>query len=102
MNRGDVAQVNASENWRSGDKKVVGLLTFSHAVQHFYAAGLALTYPFVIRQFHISYSSLGFVLAVSGIIGGLLQGAAGLVRRYSARFLLSVKTTLGSQCPCSE
>lgn len=106
MKRGDVAQVNASNDWRIGDKKVVGLLTFSHAVQHFYAAGLALTYPFVIKQFHISYSSLGFVLAVSGVVGGLLQGAAGLARRYSARFLLSgqnlslaVFTLLGAFSP---
>lgn len=89
MSRSDITNINNSDSWRKGDRKIVGLLTFSHAVQHFYAAGLALTYPFVIAQFHISYSSLGFLLAASGVIGGLLQGAAGLARRFSARFLLS-------------
>lgn len=106
MDRNDTAVVNTGEGWRRGDRKIVGLLTFSHAVQHFYAAGLALTYPFVIAQFHVSYSSLGFVLAISGIVGGLLQGAAGIARRYSARFLLTgqnlslaVATLLGAVSP---
>ncbi|MDA8271596.1 MAG: MFS transporter [Actinomycetota bacterium] len=106
MNRGDVTDVNTTEGWRRGDRKILGLLTFSHAVQHFYGAGLALTYPFVISQFHVSYSSLGFVLAISGIVGGLLQGAAGLARKYSARSLLSaqnlslaVATVLGAISP---
>ena len=89
MARNDVIEGKNGEGWRSGDKKIVGLLTFSHAVQHFYAAGLALTYPFVISAFHVSYSSLGILLAVSGVVGGLLQGAAGFARRFSARFLLS-------------
>lgn len=89
MSRSEVAVINTGENWRSGDKKIVGLLTLSHAVQHFYASGLALTYPFVIAAFHVSYSSLGIVLGISGVVGGLLQGAAGLAKRYSARFLLS-------------
>ncbi len=106
MNRGDIAAVNTGDGWRRGDRKILGLLTFSHAVQHFYGAGLALTYPFVISQFHVSYSSLGFVLAVSGVVGGLLQGAAGLARKYSARFLLSgqnislaIATLLGAASP---
>lgn len=106
MSRSDVANVNTGESWRRGDRKILGLLTFSHAVQHFYAAGLALTYPFVINEFHVSYSSLGIVLAISGVVGGLLQGAAGLVRKYSARFLLSgqniglaIATLLGAASP---
>ncbi len=106
MSRGDIVEVNTTGSWRKGDRTIVGLLTLSHAVQHFYGAGLALTYPFVISEFHVSYSSLGFVLAVSGIVGGLLQGAAGLARKYSGRFLLSsqnlslaVVTLLGAISP---
>lgn len=89
MARGDVIEVNNGNSWRSGDRKIIGLLSFSHALQHFYVAGLALTYPFVISAFHISYSSLGYLLAASGLVGGLLQGAAGLAKKRSARFLLS-------------
>lgn len=106
MSRSTATEINSGHKWRPGDRKIVGLLTFSHAIQHFYAAGLALTYPFVIADFHISYSSLGIVLAISGVVGGLLQGAAGIARRFSARFLLSgqnlslaLATLLGAMSP---
>ncbi|MGH9101453.1 MAG: MFS transporter, partial [Acidimicrobiales bacterium] len=76
----------------------MSLLTTSHAVQHFYAGGLAVTYPFVVGTFHISYATLGLVLAASGIVGGLLQGAAGLVRRTSARALLAAQNLALAAC----
>jgi len=74
--------------WGRGDRATVGLLTGSHAVQHFYSAGLAVTYPFVVAHFHVSYATLGVVLTVAGVLSGVLQGTAGLVRRASARLLL--------------
>ncbi|MGH9067120.1 MAG: MFS transporter [Acidimicrobiales bacterium] len=77
--------------WRPGERGTVGLMTASHAVQHFYSAGLAITYPFVVADFHISYATLGLVLTVAGVTGGVLQGAAGLVRRVSARTLLGAQ-----------
>lgn len=76
-------------DWRAGDVAQVGVVTFSHAVQHFYVAALALSYPFVVADFHISYGTLGVLLGVAGLIGGLLQASAGLVRRVSARLLLA-------------
>lgn len=69
----------------------LAVVSFSHAVQHFYPAGLAVAYPFVVSGLHVSYGVLGIVLGVAGIAGGLLQGVAGLARRFSARFLLSVQ-----------
>ncbi|MBO0894462.1 MAG: hypothetical protein J2O39_08800, partial [Acidimicrobiales bacterium] len=69
-------------------------MTTSHAVQHVYVAGIALTYPFVVTQFHISYAALGVVLTVAGVVGGVLQGAAGLIRRASARALLAAQNVL--------
>lgn len=66
-------------------------MTSGHAIQHFYVAGLAVTYPFVVEHFHISYALLGVVLTVAGLIGGLLQGAAGLLRGLSARTVLAVQ-----------
>ncbi len=74
--------------WRPGDREFVALITFSHAVQHVYAASLPLVYPYVVAQFHVSYALLGLVLGASGVVGGLLQGAAGLMERASARRLL--------------
>jgi MFS family permease len=74
--------------WRPGDRAQIALLSFAHAVQHFYTAALAFAYPFVVDEFGISYATLGVVLGVTGVVGGLLQGVAGLVRRVSARWLL--------------
>jgi MFS family permease len=67
------------------------LVVLSHAVQHFYVGGLALTYPLVVSAFHVSYGVLGAVLTAAGLAGGLLQGAAGLVRRLSARLVLGLQ-----------
>ena len=69
----------------------LAVVSFSHAVQHFYPAGLAVAYPFVIASLHVSYGVLGVVLGVAGIAGGLLQGLAALASRVSARLLLSVQ-----------
>jgi MFS family permease len=75
-------------DWGPGDKNQIALLSFAHAVQHFFTAALAFSYPFVVADFHISYALLGAVLGAAGVVGGLLQGVAGLVRRVSARWLL--------------
>lgn len=74
--------------WRAGDTVQLGVVTFSHAVQHIYVAALALTYPYVVAEFGLSYRTLGILLGVAGLVGGLLQAAAGMVRRVSARVLL--------------
>lgn len=63
-------------------------MSFAHAVQHFYAAAFAFSYPFVVAEFHMTYATLGLVLGITGVLGGLLQGVAGLVRRVSSRWLL--------------
>ncbi|MDA8397883.1 MAG: MFS transporter [Actinomycetota bacterium] len=69
-------------------RRPVAVLTVSHAVQHLYNAGIALTYPFVIVAFHTSYTTLGIYLTISGVLGGLLQGATWLVRKHSTRSVL--------------
>ena len=78
----------------------------SHAVQHFYVGGLAITYPLVVDAFHVSYGLLGAVLTAAGLLGGLLQGAAGLIQRVPARAVLAaqnitlaVATALGAVAP---
>lgn len=66
-------------------------MTIAHGIQHFYVAGLAVTYPFVVAQFHVSYAVLGLWLSAAGLLGGLLQAAAGLLRRASARAVLTAQ-----------
>jgi MFS family permease len=73
-------------SWK--DREVVGLVGFSHALQHMYVAVLPLVYPLAVDEFHISYTVLGTMLAIVGVVGGLLQGAAGFYHRVSARLVL--------------
>ena len=82
---------DADRSVRRRDTGQLAVVTFSHAVQHVYVAGLAVAYPFVIASLHVSYGTLGIVLGVAGIAGGLLQGLAGVVSRVSSRLLLSVQ-----------
>lgn len=85
------AATEPAPTWNPGDRSQLAVVTFSHAVQHFYPAALAIAYPFVVTNFHISYGTLGIVLAIAGVMGGLLQGAAGLFERASARMLLGLQ-----------
>jgi MFS family permease len=68
-------------------------MSVAHGIQHFYVGGLAVSYPFVVAQFHVSYAALGVVLTIAGLLGGFLQGSAGLLRRASARTILAAQDT---------
>ncbi len=68
-------------------------MTVAHGIQHLYVGGLALSYPFVVAQFHLSYAVLGVVLTAAGLLGGFLQGTAGLLRQMSARAIIAAQNT---------
>jgi MFS family permease len=92
------------QRWR--DRRDLTAMVTSHAVQHFYVGGLAVTYPLVVAAFHVSYGVLGAVLTAAGLLGGLLQGAAGFLRNISARAVLTAQnlalaaaTALGAVAP---
>lgn len=74
--------------WRPGDRLQVAVVSFSHTIQHGYVAALGVAYPFVLADFHVSYAVLGIILGAAGIVGGLLQGLAAVVRKYSTKVLL--------------
>lgn len=76
---------------RRSDNLHLGVITASHVVQHIYPAALAIAYPYVVVTYHISYGELGIMLGVAGLVGGLLQGVAGLVEKASSRLLLSAQ-----------
>ena len=75
------------------DRRALTVMSVAHGIQHFYVGGLAVSYPFVVAQFHVSYAALGVVLTIAGLLGGLLQGSAGLLRRASARAILTAQDT---------
>ncbi len=66
------------------DRRALVVIVTSRAVQHFYVGGLAITYLWSSPRSQVSYGLLGAVLTAAGLLGGLLQGAAGLIRRVSA------------------
>ena len=76
---------------RREDRRALAVMTVAHGIQHFYVAGLAVIYPFVVADLHVSYAVLGLVLTVAGVSGGLLQGAAGMLRRARARSVLGAQ-----------
>jgi MFS family permease len=64
---------------------------WSHAGQHAYVAGLGVAIPFVVAGFHSDYAVVGALLSVSAIAGSALQSLALVVRRVSARALLTMQ-----------
>ncbi len=58
-------------------RRALAVMTIAHDIQHFYVAGLAVIYPFVVAQFHISSAVLGVWLSAAGRLGDLLQAVAG-------------------------
>ena len=72
-------------------RRALIVMTIAHGIQHFYVAGLAVAYPFVVTQFRISYAELGLWLSAAGLLGGLLQAAAGLLHWVSARAMLAAQ-----------
>jgi MFS family permease len=82
---------------RSSDFRVIGLVGSAHFVSHIYILALPPVFPFVRAEFGVSYTELGFVLAVFNIISALLQTPAGfLVDRTSARTVLVGGLLLGA------
>lgn len=75
--------------WQEGDREQLAVVAFSHAVQHSYVAVMGIVYPFALVTFHSNYAVLGVILGAGGIVGGLLQGMAGLIKRTTSRVLLA-------------
>lgn len=88
--KGAATSAHAREGATEG-RGQLAVVSLSHAVQHVYVSGLAVVYPFVVAGLHVSYGALGIVLGVSGVIGGLFQGFAGVFERVSARLLLTAQ-----------
>jgi len=70
------------------DILVVG---WSHVGQHAFTAGLGVAIPFVIVGLHTNYAVVGILLSIASICGSALQALAIIVRRASARTLLTVQ-----------
>lgn len=69
---------------------LVGLLIISstHAVIHAYSTLMPLIYPLALTDLHFSVATLGVMVAVSSLAGGMLQLGAGAVTRVTSRHSL--------------
>lgn len=79
------------EDNRPAGRELVGVVTFSHSLQHLYVGVLPLIYPLAVAEFHVSYTALGLLLGAVGVVGGLLQAAAAFYQRVAARLVLSLQ-----------
>jgi MFS family permease len=66
----------------------LGLLALAHALLHMLSALLPLVYIAVIDQFGLDEAAIGLFIAVTTIVGGLMQLSYGLLTRYIARPVL--------------
>jgi MFS family permease len=82
---------------RANDVRVIGLVGVAHFVSHIFILTLPPVFPFVRAEFGVSYTELGFVVALFNVISAVLQTPAGfLVDRSSARGVLVGGLVLGA------
>jgi MFS transporter, FSR family, fosmidomycin resistance protein len=77
------------------DVKVLSLISTGHFMSHFYALTLPPLFPFLKEAFGVSYTELGFMMAVSASATAIAQVPVGaLVDRLGARLVLTVGLVL--------
>jgi len=64
------------------------LVSAAHATIHATSVLLPLIYPIIQRQYHLSYTQIGLIVAVSNLVGGFLQFGFGLLSKYIMRKLM--------------
>ncbi|MBL8365814.1 MAG: MFS transporter, partial [Comamonas sp.] len=71
------------------DARTIGLIGLAHGTSHFFHMLLPPLFPWLIQEFHLSYSELGLLVSVFFVISGVGQALAGfVVDRVGARPVL--------------
>jgi MFS family permease len=71
------------------DAEVIGLVSVAHASSHFFHLVLPSLFPWLMKDFDLSYTQVGFLVTVFFVISGIGQAAAGfVVDRVGARPVL--------------
>jgi MFS transporter, FSR family, fosmidomycin resistance protein len=87
----------ATTRERSGDAKVIGLVSSAHFVSHVYMLLLPPLFPLIRAEYGVSYAQLGLALAAFNVVSALMQTPAGfVVDRFGARPMLIAGLTLGA------
>src|SRR5918999_123160 len=71
------------------DVRVISLIGIGHFFSHFYILMLPPLFPLLRGELGVSYTALGFALAVLNLVTALTQAPIGfLVDRFGARYIL--------------
>jgi MFS transporter, FSR family, fosmidomycin resistance protein len=71
------------------DAEIIGLVGIAHACSHFFQLVLPPLFPWLMKDFDLSYTEAGFLITVFFIVSGVGQGVAGfVVDRLGARPVL--------------
>lgn len=71
------------------DAEVIGLVGLAHGTSHFFHLLLPPLFPWLMRDFGLSYTELGFLMTVFFVVSGIGQALAGfVVDRFGARPVL--------------
>lgn len=76
-----MSQKNVSAN------RVLAITTLSHMMQHIFV-GMSVLYPTIVSELKLSYTEFGLAIAISSIMGGLLQLAPSVLSRKFARHVI--------------
>jgi MFS family permease len=81
---------------RSGDARIIGLISAAHFVSHYYILLLPPLFAFIRDDYGVSYTQLGLAIATFNVVSAAFQTPAGfLIDWIGARLLLIAGLTLG-------
>jgi FSR family fosmidomycin resistance protein-like MFS transporter len=86
----DVAEVTQSNEEEQilaipAARRDLTLVSAAHAVIHAVAVLMPLIYPFIQKEYNLSYVQIGLIVAIPNAVGGFLQLVFGLLSRYILR-----------------
>ena len=82
---------------RSGDVRIIGLISAAHFVSHYYGLLLPPLFAFIRADYGVSYTELGLAIATFNVVSAAFQTPTGfLIDRIGARLILIAGLTLGA------
>lgn len=86
-----------SSDIRSGDVRIIGLISAAHFVSHYYILLLPPLFAFIRADYGVSYTELGLAIAMFNVVSAAFQTPAGfLIDWIGARLILIAGLVLGA------
>jgi FSR family fosmidomycin resistance protein-like MFS transporter len=82
---------------RSGDARIIGLISAAHFVSHYYNLLLPPLFVFIRADYGVGYTELGLAIAAFNVVSAAFQTPTGfLIDRIGARLILIAGLALGA------